>query len=134
MLLALLAFGWLGCSENQAVRLCYQSEQDLFEAEKALLSSQMRSNLTGSANTEKLIGTYGKLVDFSYGALDSVDRSTYPVEYGELRNLNFQASTRLLQLVIAKKQFDKGPGKHLRIFCQYQVYNVGVKCKCPQEV
>lgn len=106
MLLALLVLGRLGCSENQAVRLRYQAEQDLFEAERALSNSKIRSNLTGTADTEELIGTYGKLVDFCYAALDSVDRTANPIEYGELQNLNFQASTRLLHLFIAKKQFD----------------------------
>ena len=106
VLLTLLAVVWLGCSDNQAIKLRYQAEQDLFEAEKARASLQMQSNLSGSADTEDLIGTYGRLVDFFYAALDSVDRSTYPAEYAELQNLNFQASTRLLQLFIARKQFD----------------------------
>ncbi len=92
--------------ENKAVRLRYQAEKALHDAEKFLETTQIKPELVDRHTLKEIADRFGQVADFCYAALDSIDEHSHPYEYREVQHLVFQASSRLSQLYYSQKRYD----------------------------
>lgn len=97
-----IVFSLVSCSDNPALRLRYEAEKMLFNAEKTAAEAKQ-------LDKEMLSGVYPAFhncIEFCYDALNTVDGATYPVEHKELKYLTFKSSLRLAELFFSVRQFD----------------------------
>jgi tetratricopeptide (TPR) repeat protein len=100
------ALALVSCSDNPGVRLRYQAEKMYFSAERMARAVQIRPELANSEAIGQLRNTYGQVVQFCYGALDSIPVTAYPTEHQELTELAFRSSSRLAQLFYIENRYD----------------------------
>ncbi len=102
-LLVLLA---LSCQENPAVRLRYDAEKKLHQADRQLRQIQaFNQNLTLD-QVRQVYPAYREAVDFCFASLDSIDAGIYPTETNELKYIAYESSARLARLLLSVQQFD----------------------------
>lgn len=104
--LVLLAVG-LGCTDNPALRLRYEAEKKLFEAEKALNQARVNPREISPELLEAAAQKYAEAVEYMFNAIDSITPPDSPVEYRELQQLAFQAGNQLNGLLYSRRQWDE---------------------------
>lgn len=96
----------LSCADNMAVRLRYEAEKKLHQAEKLLADARIKPELADPHTMRAVADRFGEVVEFCYQVLDSVNSQSYPVEHREVQHLAFRSSSRLSQLFFSYKRFD----------------------------
>jgi len=94
------------CSDNRAVRLRYEAEKKLHQAEKFLVDSRIKPELVDPQTMKAVAAKFGEVVEFCYQALDSINANSYPVEHREIQHIAFGSSSRLSQLFFSHRQYD----------------------------
>ena len=108
--LALCLLVCLGCSDNPALRLRYEAEQKLAQAERALSRAQVSPQLVTPEMVTEIRRAFSETIDFSYDALGQTSPSTSPVEYRELQHIAFVATSHLSKLLYAERRYDEAIG------------------------
>ncbi|HWR83782.1 MAG TPA: tetratricopeptide repeat protein [Candidatus Deferrimicrobium sp.] len=106
LLLALLSISLNSCGNSEAIRLRYEAEKALHQAEKQLEDTGIKPELVDPQMRKAIAASFAHVVQLCYRSLNSVDSLRSPVEYRELQILAFRSSTRLSQLNYAAKRFD----------------------------
>ncbi len=107
LLIAILAVTAVltSCSGDSAARLRYQAEKLLYDADRAARGAQVNT-AADPAITRNIRDRYGEVVSFCFAALDSVPKTTYPVEHRQLSVIAYTAATRLSQMFFEGRRFD----------------------------
>ncbi len=105
VLVALAMFA--GCSDNRAVRLRYEAEKKLYQAEKTLSTAQVDPRMVSPELLDQARQQLAEAAAFAMAALDSVNRLASPIEYRELQMLATQATAELNHLLYAQRRYDE---------------------------
>ena len=93
------------CSDNEAVRLRYQAEKDLYQLDRKMRDIRQAGEIDSTV-IRQLAADYRQLSDFCAEATVSIDAEQYPVENRELSHLTFRSFIRLSQLYFNTRQYD----------------------------
>lgn len=97
----------VSCSENRALKSRYVAEKLYHGAEKLLNKARLQNQLSNASVTDDLVTSYAGVVDYCLASLDSLDESESGREFSELQFLSFQSTSRVSQLLYAKKKYDQ---------------------------
>jgi tetratricopeptide (TPR) repeat protein len=95
-----------GCSNQNDVRLRYDAERRLQQAERLLRDAQVRNALSNPAEMKELHGRFNEVAVYSMAALDSLSSSADPTIRTQVSELAFQSSTRLAQFLFSERSYD----------------------------
>jgi len=93
------------CSDNEAVRLRYQAEKNLYQLDRKMRTSRQAGEIDSTV-IRQLAADYRQLSDFCSEAALTVDAEQYPVQSRELSHLTFRSFIRLSQLYYSTRQYD----------------------------
>lgn len=96
-----------GCTDNRAVRLRYEAEKKLYQAEKTLSTAQVDPRSVEPGMLDMAREQLTEAAAFAVAAMDSIDRTASPVEYRELQMLAIQATAELNHLLYAQRRYDE---------------------------
>lgn len=120
--LVTLVIAMIGCSDQRNLRLRYEAEKKLNQAEKELENARIKNELSEPSVVNDLHAKFKEVSNYSIAALDSLS----PDEQGEIRTqiaeLAFQSTTRLTQFLFSEGQYDS---------CVALLYRLSGKLKLP---
>jgi len=105
--MALCLLVCIGCSDNPALRLRYEAEKKLAQAERALSRAQISPQLTTPEMVTEIRQAFSEAIEFSYEALGQTSPSASPVEYRELQHIAFVATSHLSKLLYAERSYNE---------------------------
>jgi tetratricopeptide (TPR) repeat protein len=105
-LLLLFTLCLVSCSDNQAVRLRYEAEKLYYRADRQMKDANLAPDRSRAQVKLEAADAYGKALEFSLEALDSISIERNPVEQREVRYLAYQSANRLASLFFQARRFD----------------------------
>jgi tetratricopeptide (TPR) repeat protein len=104
--LAAMAVIAAACSDSTAVRMRYQIEKSLHEAEKLRADLQVAPELATEADYDRILSEYQDAIRLSFMALDSVSRAEDSLEFFMINELAFRSVSRAGQIYFAREEYD----------------------------
>ncbi len=107
LVLGLLFIGlFSGCSGENDLRLRYDAEKRLHQAERLLYDAGLKNELDDPAVLSTLRVQFEGVSKFTIAALDSLTPSADPMVRAQLMELAFQSTTRLSHLLLKARAYD----------------------------
>jgi len=107
-----------GCADNPALRLRFQAEKKLFDAEKIIAQAQVNPREAPPELVRRAGEKLSAAAEFALAALDSVSEQANPVEYRELQQIAFQAGNELNRLLYNQRRYEESIAVLTRLLSQ----------------
>lgn len=107
LILCGLILAMVSCSEDRTLKSRYEAEKLYHNAEKSLNKARLQNMLTNDSVIDELVAMYEGVVDHCLASLDSIGESESSQGMAELQYLSFQSTSRMSQLLYAKKEYDR---------------------------
>ncbi len=120
LIVTLLAMA--GCSDQRNLRLRYEAEKKLNQAEKELENAQIKNDLSNPSVVKALRAKFQDVATYSMAALDSLTPGENTEVQSQIAELAFQSTTRLTQFLFNEGQYDS---------CVTLLYRMSGKVKLP---
>jgi tetratricopeptide (TPR) repeat protein len=116
-----LCLGISACSDNSAVGIRYEAEKKYYAAEQALKDVRSEGGQLQVNGFAEVYIFFRDANDFCYAGLETIDQTTHPVEFNELRYLTVRSSLKLAQLFYTARKFDSAQTTLNRLLKEVQL-------------